>query len=109
MDSDAKFYHRPKEQNQYTNSQYASEMIKFMGNLYPSSIECDPSAASFIYELRKSGIRGVHGANNDVSNGIQKISNALNSGNLMIHQSCKNLIEEMQSYAWDSKAYAIGL
>lgn len=103
------FYHRPKDGNQQTNSQYKNEMIKFIGNYYPSSIEVDPSAAAFIFELRKAGIRGVHGANNDVSNGIQKISNALNAGNLLIHESCKNLIEEMQSYAWDSKSALLGL
>ena len=78
-------------------------MLEFIGNLYPSSIECDPSAAAFIFELRKAGIRGVHSANNDVSGGIQRISNALNAGTLLIHESCTNLIEEMQSYAWDSK------
>jgi len=102
------FYHRPKEGSQYTNAQYKDQMIKFIGNYYPSSIEVDPSAAAFIYELRKC-IRNVHGANNDVSNGIQKISSALNAGNLLIHESCTNLIEEMQSYAWDSKASAIGI
>jgi PBSX family phage terminase large subunit len=103
------YYHRPKEQNQKTNSQYASDLIKFIGNLYPTSTEVDPSAAAFIYEARKTGLRNVHAANNDVSGGIQKISNALNAGTLLIHESCTNLIEEMQSYAWDSKASAIGI
>jgi PBSX family phage terminase large subunit len=103
------YYHRPKEQNQKTNSQYVSDLITFRGALHPSSIEVDPSAAAFIHEARQAGIRGVHGADNDVLGGIQKISNALNAGTLKISDKCPNLIEEMQSYAWDDKAAAQGI
>jgi PBSX family phage terminase large subunit len=103
------FYHRPREGTQLTNSQYADRMVPFMGKWYPTSIEVDPSAAAFIYELRKHGFRHVHAANNDVSGSIAKISNALNSGTLLIHESCANLIEEMGSYSWDPKATALGL
>ena len=103
------YYHRPKEQNQKTNSQYVSDLVAFKGALHPSSIEVDPSAAAFIHEARQAGIRGVHGADNDVLGGIQKISNALNAGTLKISDKCPNLIEEMQSYAWDDKAAAQGI
>lgn len=103
------YYHRPKEQNQKTNSQYVSDLVAFKGALHPSSIEVDPSAAAFIHEARQAGIRGVHGADNDVLGGIQKISNALNAGTLKISDNCPNLIEEMQSYAWDDKAAMQGI
>ncbi len=103
------YYHRPKEQNQKTNSQYAKDLIAFKGALHPTSIEVDPSAAAFIHEVRQAGIRGVHGADNDVLGGIQKISNALNAGTLKISENCPNLIEEMQSYAWDDKAAMQGI
>ncbi len=103
------YYHRPKEQNQKTNSQYVSDLVTFRGSLHPTSIEVDPSAAAFIHEARQAGIRGVHGAENDVLGGIQKISNALNAGTLKISDNCPNLIEEMGSYAWDDKAAAQGI
>lgn len=103
------YYHRPKEQNQKTNSQYVADLIGFKGSLHPTSIEVDPSAAAFIHEARQAGIRGVHGADNDVLGGIQKISNALNAGTLKISENCPNLIEEMGSYAWDDKAAAQGI
>ena len=51
----------------------------------------------------------VHGADNDVLGGIQKIANALNAGTLKISDNCPNLIEEMQSYSWDPKAAALGI
>ncbi len=102
------YYHRPKEQNQKTNSQYVADLITFKGSLYPTSIEADPSAAAFIYEARRSGLY-VHGADNDVLGGIQKIANALNAGTLKISDNCPNLIEEMQSYSWDPKAAALGI
>jgi phage terminase large subunit len=103
------YYHRPKEQNQKTNSQYVSDLIGFIGSLHPTSIECDPSAAAFIHEVRKAGIKGVHGADNDVLGGIQKISQALNAGLLKISEACPNLLEEMGSYSWDDKAAAMGI
>lgn len=103
------YYHRPKEQNQKTNSQYAADLIGFIGPLHPTSIEVDPSAAAFIHEARQHGIRGVHGANNDVLGGIQKIAQALNAGTLKISDKCPNLIEELGGYVWDDKAAAQGI
>lgn len=103
------YYHRPKEQNQKTNSQYAAALIDFIGPLHPTSIEVDPSAAAFIHEARQHDIRGVHGANNDVLGGIQKIAQALNAGTLQISDKCPNLIEELGGYVWDDKAAAQGI
>lgn len=102
------YYHRPKEQKQKTNSEYAADLRQFTGDLYPTSVEIDPSAAAFIHEARRAGVRGVHPANNEVLAGIQRIANALESGRLLIHENCKNLIEELQSYSWDPKAQERG-
>jgi len=51
------YYHRPKEQHQKTNSEYAADLKAFQGGLHPTSIEVDPSAAAFIFEARSAGIR----------------------------------------------------
>lgn len=106
------YYHQNAEGRVKVNSQYAADLAKFVGPMYPTSIEVDPSALAFIHELQRTEFRGarvVRGANNDVSGGIQKISQALQSGHLLIHESCVNLIEQMQSYAWDPKAQLLGL
>lgn len=103
------YYHRPKEQRQKTNSEYAADLKRFIGDLYPTSVEIDPSAAAFIHEARRAGVRGVHPANNEVLAGLQRMAEGLQSGRWVIHESCKNLIEELQGYAWDPKAQAQGL
>lgn len=104
----SEYYHRPKAQRQKTNSEYAADLSKFVGDLHPTSVEIDPSAASFIHEARRAGVRGVHPANNEVLDGIRRIANALENGQLVIHESCTNLIEELLGYSWDSKAQERG-
>jgi PBSX family phage terminase large subunit len=103
------YYHQNKESDIKVNSQYAAQLIKFIGPLHHNSIEVDPSALDFIHELSRAGLSRVHSANNDVLNGIQKIAQALQTGNLLIHERCVHLIEEMQSYSWDPKAQILGL
>jgi PBSX family phage terminase large subunit len=102
------YYHRPREQRQKTNSEYAADLSKFIGDLHPSSVEIDPSAASFILEARRARVSQVHSADNTVLDGIRRIANALEKGQLVIHESCTNLIEEIQGYSWDSKAQERG-
>jgi phage terminase large subunit len=70
-------------------------------------IVVDPSAASFRVQLFQDRLRPVL-ADNEVLDGIRLVSSLLASGRLLIHQSCKHLISEMQSYSWDEKAAAKG-
>ena len=102
------FWHNSREQGQKTNAQYAEALKAFIGRLHPTSIEIDPSAAAFIFECRKAGIRAIHGANNDVAGGLQKIAQAIAAGTLVIGD-CPHLLEEMGSYVWDGKAAAQGI
>ena len=102
------FWHNSRESGQKTNSQYAAALKEFIGPLHPTSIEVDPSAAAFIFECRKAGIRGIHGADNDVSGGLQKIAQAIAAGVLIIGD-CPHLLEEMGGYVWDDKAAAAGI
>ena len=103
------YWHKNEPGQIKVNSQYAATLAKFIGPLHPTSIEVDPSALDFIYELQQAGVRNVHSANNDVLSGILKIAQALETGKFLIHERCKHLIEQMQSYAWDPKGASSGL
>lgn len=90
---------------QKTDTQYADDMGEFMGKQPEEqcTIIVDPSAASFIAELRSRGFY-VKPANNEVLDGIRVVSTLLSGRKIRIHQSCTGLRSEMQSYSWDEKA-----
>ncbi len=91
---------------QRTDAQYADDMTEFMG-MEPQDqcmVVVDPSAASFITELRSRGLY-VKPANNEVADGIRVVGSLLAKRNIRINKdNCKGLISEMQSYVWDDKA-----
>lgn len=93
-------------QSQKTDKEYADDMADFMG-IRPEdqcTIIVDPSAASFIQELRSRGWV-VKPADNEVLDGIRKVSTMLVSGRLKVNwRKCKGLCAEMQAYVWDDKA-----
>lgn len=92
--------------SQKTDKEYADDMADFMG-IRPEdqcTIIVDPSAASFIQELRSRGWV-VKPADNEVLDGIRKVSTMLVSGRLKVNRrKCKGLCAEMQAYVWDDKA-----
>ena len=97
------YYDGRKERRQLTDREYYEKILELAGD-YP--IECivvDPSAASFIAEIRDHGIFDVRQANNAVLDGIRFTAKVLNNGNLLIASCCKNSIKEFQSYCWDEK------
>lgn len=91
---------------QRTDAQYADDMTEFMG-MEPQNqcmVVVDPSAASFITELRSRGLY-VKPANNEVADGIRVVGSLLAKRDIRINKdNCKGLISEMQSYVWDDKA-----
>lgn len=95
---------------QKTDAAYVQDMIGFIGQ--PDVCDCvivvDPSAVSFITALQYEGFF-VKPANNDVLPGIMKISSLIGQNRLRIHESCKGLISEMESYAWDEKSVNSGV
>lgn len=94
---------------QKTDAAYVKDMIAFAGNATECDhvIVVDPSAVSFITALQVEGFF-VKPANNDVLNGIMRISSLLAQGRLKIHESCAGLIAEMEGYAWDEKSINTG-
>ena len=94
---------------QKTDKEYADDMEEFMGSRPEDQciVIVDPSAASFIQELRSRGWV-VKAADNEVLDGIRKVSTMLASGRLRINRRCTGLCAEMQAYVWDDKAQERG-
>lgn len=91
---------------QRTDSQYGDDMEGFMGTAPEDQcmVVVDPSAASFIAELRSRGVY-VKPANNEVEDGIRVVGSLLAKRNIRINkENCKGLLGEMRSYVWDDKA-----
>lgn len=97
-----------KAYRQKTDAEYADDLEKFMGASNPCELIIDPSAASFIAECRRRGFY-VRPANNEVLEGIRKVSNLLVKRRIKIHNSCSCLIDEMGTYLWDEKAALHGV
>jgi PBSX family phage terminase large subunit len=92
-----------KQERQKTNSEYADAVQAFLEPYGVKAVYVDPSAASFKVELRKRGLP-VLDADNDVLNGIGFMTSEMQKGNLFVCEDCPNLIREVESYVWDSKA-----
>jgi len=103
------FFDSRKTGRQKTDSEYSSDMRTFLSQIQrPDSIEVDPSAASFKVQLVQDGFDMVVDADNAVLDGIRDVSQGLSTENLLIHDSCTNLIESISGYVWDPKAQAKG-
>lgn len=99
---------------QKTDAEYSADLRTFLANVRrpgedyrgvtPEWICVDPSAASFITQLRHDAVPGVMGANNSVLDGIRTFSSLLAADLLKIHESCTGLLDELPGYSWDDTA-----
>lgn len=92
-----------KEFRQKTDQEYADDLELFLGDEHYCEVLVDPSAASFIEELFRRGIFAKK-ADNEVLDGIRKVSTLLAKREILIHESCTCLINEMGAYMWNDKA-----
>lgn len=97
------YYSGLDESEQKTDTEYADDLKAFLGDIKPRAIIIDPSAASFIAELRKRGYN-IKKAKNDVLDGIRYVATLLNQELIAFSEECKNTILEFNSYIWDTKA-----
>jgi PBSX family phage terminase large subunit len=88
---------------QKTDAQYRKDLVEFVGDKQIDRVVIDPSAASFITELRQHTGFPIAKADNDVENGIRVVAKALHQGRLFVHKKCRNTIKEFSSYVWDEK------
>ena len=96
------YYSGRETKQQLTNTQYAAAIKKLAGNRKIEAVIVDPSAASFITELVQNGFH-VRKGNNDVVEGIRRVSTDLQNGRLLFSPSCKDCIREFSLYRWDEK------
>lgn len=100
------YYDGRKKGKPFTDREYYIELEKLAGDFNIECVVVDPSAASFIAEIREHGRFDVRKGNNDVLDGIRLTGKLLKNGNLKISDCCKNSIKEFQSYVWDEKSVA---
>lgn len=97
------YYSGRDKGKQKTDAEYADDLKKWLEGTKIKAVIVDPSAASFIAELRKRGYK-VLKAKNDVEDGIRLVGTMLNQGRIIFADSCVNTIKEFASYIWDEKA-----
>ena len=97
------YYDGRNSQHQKTDSEYADDLQAFMAEYKIAGLAVDPSAASWITELRKRRIH-ITPAKNSVLDGIRLTSTQIALNKLFVHTSCKNTIKEFGTYSWDLKA-----
>lgn len=95
-----------KERRQKTDEEYADDFVQFLGD-GAATVLVDPSAASFIVALRQRGIY-VREADNDVLDGIRRMSVLIKRRELLVNERCSGFLDEIGTYIWDEKAAARG-
>ena len=89
---------------QKTDKDYADDFEEFVGHDHGLTVIIDPSAASFIAELRGRGYR-IKPADNEVLDGIRITATMIKLRKLRVKRGMTpNLIREMGLYIWDEKA-----
>lgn len=88
---------------QKSDVQYSRELKRFLGDIVPVKIIVDPSAASFIKQLRDDGFKNILKAKNDVLDGIRTVASALSLSLFYVNDICKETLKEFSSYLWDPK------
>lgn len=98
------YYYSGRDSNKSkTDSELADDLIRWLNGLNPMAIIVDPSASSFIAELRKRGFN-VKKAKNDVIEGIRLVSELLNNDEILFYDVCKETFKEFSNYVWDENA-----
>ncbi|MGH3926928.1 MAG: Hint domain-containing protein, partial [Pseudonocardiaceae bacterium] len=91
-------------QRSLTDADYSRELRRWIGTDRPHWVAVDPSAASFKVQLYHDQMPNVVDADNAVADGIRLVSSLLATDQLVIHESCRGLLDEIPSYSWDEKA-----
>ncbi|MBQ1354468.1 MAG: PBSX family phage terminase large subunit, partial [Ruminococcus sp.] len=90
---------------QKTDEEHYSALCELVGERRIRAVAVDPSAASFIEVIRRHGVFQVVPAQNNVVNGIRRVSQALKSGRIRICDTCKAARREFSLYRWDCERH----
>lgn len=101
------YRHDPKKaRRQLTDAEFSREFREWVAlePERPRWIVVDPSAESFQLQLHRDGMVGLVDADNSVADGIRLIASLLATRRLIVHKSCRGLIDEFPGYSWDDTA-----
>lgn len=107
-------YEARQTRKQLTDTEYSERLrgwlqdVPGIGAVRPQFVTVDPSAASFTAQLKRDKLTPTP-AKNDVMDGIRTVSSVLASNKLLVHASCKALIQEIGGYSWDDQAALRGV
>lgn len=102
---DEYYYDSKKTGKQKTDAEYSKDLQEFIKGRYPQFIFIDPSALSFITQLKKDGVKNIKQADNAVIDGIRTVASAFTQEFLfLLRNKCPELEKEFASYVWDEKA-----
>jgi len=89
----------------YKRGQTDSQTADYVSACDFNEVYPDPESASGVEELRQRGVnvRDVIKNKDSIRNGINIVRELFKSNRLFIHESCKNLIWELETYAYAEK------
>lgn len=100
---DEYYFNSRTEGFQKTDEEHYNGLCALAGNRKISQVVVDPSAASFIEVIRRHGRFRVTPAQNNVVNGIRRVSQVLKDGSVKICRNCRATKREFSLYRWDSR------
>ena len=100
---DEYYFNSRTEGYQKTDEEHYKALCDLAGNRKISQVVVDPSAASFIEVIRRHSEFKVTPAQNNVVNGIRRVSQNLKDGTIRICRNCTASKREFNLYRWDSK------
>ncbi len=101
------YFDSAKRGRSKTDEELVRDIKEFIGYKNVSAVYVDPAAASLKVALRHASIP-VLDAKNDVIPGIKTVAKFIAGKNIVIHKSCVNLKEQLQTYSWCGKAASRG-
>ncbi len=100
------YYSSKREGSSRTDEEHYRALEELAGNLNISRVIVDPSAASFIECIRRHKRFSAVKADNNVVDGIRRVSAALKQNRLMFSKECRDIIREFSLYCWNDKGGA---
>ena len=100
---DEYYFNSRTEGFQKTDEEHYKALCDLAGERKISQVVADPSASSFIEVIRRHGDFNVIPAQNNVVNGIRRVSQTLKDGTIKICRNCTSSKREFNLYRWDSR------
>lgn len=98
---DEYYYDSRSAGSQRTDEEHYAGLEQLCGKREIESVVVDPSAASFIEVIRRHGRYRVLPAQNEVLDGIRRVSVALKQGDVKICRNCADAVREFGLYRWN--------